>query len=179
MPLAKVTGLKHHSNMRSLHQAQFSLQIQAPFGWVGIGQIMTKNSNTAQTLIELSTKPFVLQNTATPQAEQLAQQIKSYLQQASPIALQVLPLGTAYQQAVWQAIANIPFGQTRTYAQLANQIGSGARAVANACGANSLPIIVPCHRVVAKNGLGGFMQGDPSGLVIKQWLLQHEGAHWQ
>ena len=53
----------------------------------------------------------------------------------------------------------------------------GARAVANACGANPLPILIPCHRVVAARGLGGFMQGSPEGLAIKQWLLQHEGVN--
>ncbi|HAJ71366.1 MAG TPA: cysteine methyltransferase, partial [Methylophilaceae bacterium] len=76
----------------------------------------------------------------------------------------------------WSAISAIPLGQTRTYSELAAQIGSGPRAVANACGANHLPLVVPCHRVVAKNGLGGFMGGKEAGLKIKKWLLQHEGA---
>ena len=77
---------------------------------------------------------------------------------------------------VWQAIAAIPLGQTRTYGQLAHQIGSGPRAVANACGANHLTLLIPCHRVVAQNGIGGFMQSTPNGLVVKKWLLKHEGV---
>ena len=69
----------------------------------------------------------------------------------------------------------IPAGSTITYADLAQRAASGARAVANACGANPVPVIIPCHRVVARHGLGGFMRGREAGaLGIKQWLLAHE-----
>lgn len=90
-----------------------------------------------------------------------------------------LPLarGTLFQERVWEAIRAIPAGQVRTYQEVALQIGSGARAVANACGANHQPLIVPCHRVVAKKAIGGFMCGHPSGQKIKTWLLQHEGVY--
>jgi methylated-DNA-[protein]-cysteine S-methyltransferase len=102
--------------------------------------------------------------------------VQHYLQ--NPTQLTALPLelaGTPFQQRVWQAIRRIPPGQTLTYATLARQVGSGARAVANACGANPIPLFVPCHRVVAANGLGGFMQGrDSTSLDIKRWLLEHE-----
>jgi methylated-DNA-[protein]-cysteine S-methyltransferase len=88
-----------------------------------------------------------------------------------PLALQ----GTPFQRRVWEALLRIPAGETVSYAELARQVGSGARAVANACGANPLPIIIPCHRVVAKTGLGGFMRGrKDSSLEIKRWLLDHE-----
>ncbi|MBU3737317.1 MAG: MGMT family protein, partial [Methylobacterium sp.] len=73
------------------------------------------------------------------------------------------------------ALRSIPAGRTLTYGELAASLGSGARAVANACGANPVPLVIPCHRVVARDGLGGFMQGRASAaLQIKQWLLQHE-----
>jgi methylated-DNA-[protein]-cysteine S-methyltransferase len=89
-----------------------------------------------------------------------------------------LPLelgGTPFQQRVWQCIAAIPVGKTITYSELAERVGSGPRAVANACGANPVPVIIPCHRVLARNGVGGFMQGRELGsLSIKQWLLAHE-----
>jgi methylated-DNA-[protein]-cysteine S-methyltransferase len=76
---------------------------------------------------------------------------------------------------VWDALCRIPVSETITYAELARQLGSGARAVANACGANPLPIVIPCHRVVAKSGLGGFMRGNEvASLEIKRWLLNHE-----
>ncbi len=84
--------------------------------------------------------------------------------------------GTAFQKRVWQAISEIPMGETQTYSDVAKKIGSGPRAVANACGTNALSIVIPCHRVVAKNGLGGYMQGKPQGLMIKKWLLKHEGV---
>ena len=83
--------------------------------------------------------------------------------------------GTPFQQRVWKALQAIPYGQTRTYQQLAKQLNTSARAIGNACRANPIPIIVPCHRIVAKSGLGGFM-GQVSGqaLKIKQFLLTLE-----
>lgn len=85
--------------------------------------------------------------------------------------------GTSFQCRVWQEIAKIPYGQTMCYGDLAKRLGSSARAVGGACGANPLPIIIPCHRVVAKNQLGGFSFGPKNQQqYIKRWLLQHEGA---
>ena len=86
--------------------------------------------------------------------------------------------GTPYQKKVWDAISEIPSGQVRTYTELAEQLGSGPRAVANACRHNPCPLVVPCHRIVAKNGLGGYA-GQTSGWLmdVKVWLLAHEGYH--
>lgn len=86
--------------------------------------------------------------------------------------------GTAFQRRVWQKIAEIPFGQTRTYGEIARALNSGARAVGTACGKNPLPVIIPCHRVVAAHGIGGFSGGGAASLTIKAALLAHEGA-WQ
>lgn len=89
-----------------------------------------------------------------------------------------LPLdlqGTVFQRRVWEALVRVPFGATTTYKALAQslQMPAGARAVGGALGANPLPIIIPCHRVVASNGsLGGFS----SGLANKRLLLAHEQA---
>jgi len=100
----------------------------------------------------------------------------SYLN--NPDAQFTLPLklnGTPHQQKVWRAMCKIPRGETRSYGELAAELRSAAQAVGQACGANPLPIVVPCHRVVGKSGLGGFMKhgsGDP--LDIKRWLLAHE-----
>jgi methylated-DNA-[protein]-cysteine S-methyltransferase len=84
------------------------------------------------------------------------------------------PQGTAFRQTVWSALKKIPRGQTRTYSELAAAIGrpQAARAVGSACGANPLPVFIPCHRVVAKNGPGGF----GSGLPWKKLLLKNEIA---
>lgn len=85
--------------------------------------------------------------------------------------------GTDFQRKVWAAMVAIPAGETRTYGAIASEIGSAARAVGQACRANPCPIVVPCHRVVAVQGLGGF-GGDTSGrkLAVKRWLLRHERA---
>lgn len=83
--------------------------------------------------------------------------------------------GTAFQRKVWKAIARIPFGKVKSYGEIAREIGSpgAARAVGAACGANPLPLFVPCHRVVASNGeLGGFS----GGLGVKKKLLRLEGT---
>ncbi len=87
--------------------------------------------------------------------------------------LPLAPVGTAFQKQVWAALAEIPFGQTRSYAEVAATIQSGARAVGNANGANPIALIVPCHRVIGANGsLTGFAFGEP----IKQRLLEIEGV---
>ena len=110
--------------------------------------------------------------------KQMTQEILAYLQRPhQAFSLPAQLAGSAFQQKVWLAIYAIPLGQTLTYSELAAQLQSGPRAVANACGANRLPLLIPCHRVVAKNGLGGFMRGDKNGLSIKRWLLSHEGVH--
>jgi methylated-DNA-[protein]-cysteine S-methyltransferase len=85
-----------------------------------------------------------------------------------PLALR----GTAFQQRVWRALRAIPYGQTRSYADLAADLGSAARAVGQANAVNPIPIIIPCHRVVAANGLGGYSGGD--GLLTKRALLELE-----
>jgi methylated-DNA-[protein]-cysteine S-methyltransferase len=146
--------------------------INTPFGAVAVAVCGD------QLAIELlSSSVAVEQQSAHPDVERLCQQIMQYLQQPTiSFDLPLVQHGTAFQQRVWRAIAAIPCGQTRTYGELASQIGSGPRAVANACGANHLPLAIPCHRVVAKNGIGGFMQGKQNGLLIKRWLLQHEGV---
>jgi methylated-DNA-[protein]-cysteine S-methyltransferase len=87
--------------------------------------------------------------------------------------LPVAPAGTAFQQRVWQHLQAIPYGQTRSYGEIAVQLDKprGARAVGAAIGRNPIAIIIPCHRVV---GRGGALTGFAGGLPNKQWLLEHE-----
>lgn len=86
--------------------------------------------------------------------------------------------GTEFQRRVWRQLMRIPAGSTMSYGELARQLDSGARAVANACRHNPIPLFVPCHRVVAANGIGGFMgETDGKPLQIKLWLLEHERRH--
>lgn len=84
--------------------------------------------------------------------------------------------GTPFQQLVWRALCGIPYGTVCSYGELARRLGSSARAVAGACRANPIPLLIPCHRVVAARGYGGYL-GRTGGqaLTIKRWLLQHEG----
>lgn len=94
--------------------------------------------------------------------------------EAPAFELPFRPKGTAFQQRIWQAMREIPYGQTRTYGALAERAGGVARAVGMACGANPIPILIPCHRVVAQSGLGGY-SGD-GGVETKVALLRLEGA---
>ena len=99
-----------------------------------------------------------------------------FLDSAFVFGLPLAPAGTPFQCRVWAAIAAIPAGDTQSYGALATQIGSGPRAVGNACGANPYPLVVPCHRVIAANhGLGGFARQRGGFLLeVKRWLLRHE-----
>lgn len=109
-------------------------------------------------------------------AKQVCAQLEAYL--AKPDFRFDLPLqlhGTEHQLKVWHLMRVIPRGQTLSYGELATEIGSSARAVGQACGSNPVPIVIPCHRVVGKAGLGGFMhRADHGALDIKRWLLAHE-----
>lgn len=89
--------------------------------------------------------------------------------------LPLRPAGTAFQHRVWDALRRIPYGETTSYGALAAELGSVARAVGGACGANPIPIVIPCHRVLAGHGrLGGFSGGR--GAETKRALLRREGA---
>jgi methylated-DNA-[protein]-cysteine S-methyltransferase len=107
-------------------------------------------------------------------------QIQRYLEDPSrefdlPLAL----AGTRHRLLVWEAMQRIAPGEVRTYGDLAAELKSSARAVGGACGANPIPVVVPCHRVVGANrAIGGFMGARTEGfeIGIKRWLLEHEGA---
>ncbi len=107
----------------------------------------------------------------------LLDQLQCYLEQPlMTFSLVLRPTGTPFQHRVWEALVAIPPGHVETYGSLARGLGSGPRAVAAACRANPFPIMIPCHRVVAAKGLGGYC-GHTEGpwLEMKRWLLTHEG----
>ncbi len=121
-------------------------------------------------------KSAALRAPRTELTRRACRQIRSYF--SNPRHAFHIPLklsGTSFQQRVWRALRRIPAGRTLSYGVLAKKLDTSARAVGNACRANPVPIIIPCHRVVASNGLGGFM-GKRSGspLSMKHWLLEHE-----
>ena len=121
-----------------------------------------------------STAP--LKSPANALAERAAKQLTAYLQ--NPDTRFDLPLrveGTEFQKALWRALREIPRGKTLTYGELARRLGAEARAIGQACGDNRLPIVIPCHRVVAANGIGGFSHSTSGYLIeAKRWLLMHE-----
>jgi methylated-DNA-[protein]-cysteine S-methyltransferase len=88
--------------------------------------------------------------------------------------LPAAPAGSPFDKRVWQAMQKIPYGQTRSYGELAMEVGSAPRAIGGACGRNPIPIVIPCHRVLARKGLGGYSGG--TGLPTKQRLLALERA---
>ena len=89
--------------------------------------------------------------------------------------LPLRPNGDAFQQSVCAEMQKIPYGETREYGELARALCSMPQPVGNACGNNSIAIIIPCHRVVGHSGLGGF--SAPGGVETKVALLRHEGAY--
>jgi methylated-DNA-[protein]-cysteine S-methyltransferase len=111
-------------------------------------------------------------------AQRVAAEFEAYFGDAQQgFSIPLVPAATPFQQRVRTALRAIPTGQTRRYGELAAQLVSGARAVGNACRRNPLPIVVPCHRVVAVSGIGGYA-GHTAGpeLRRKLWLLEHEGV---
>lgn len=170
LPVAHCARLQFNRRMKSLDDALDAL-IPAPFGFVGVRCYATGHE------LQFLLHALPLKANPDPRARAVAQQVAAYLQNPHMAWQEIIPnRGTPFQQRVWQAMREIPVGETRTYGQLAAAIQSGPRAVANACGANPLPLFNPCHRIVASNGLGGFMQGIDGGLNIKRWLLAHEQA---
>jgi methylated-DNA-[protein]-cysteine S-methyltransferase len=153
----------------------FSAIVAAPFGAIGI----RTEAGSVRELVYLPPH-FAEKDALDAAAELAAGQVAQYF--ADPDFVFSLPLmqaGSTYQQRVWAAISAIPRGTVRTYGQVARDIGSAPRAVGQACGANWFPLVIPCHRVTAAGGLGGFANHDDENgfhLSVKRWLLRHEGA---
>ena len=114
---------------------------------------------------------------ATPVLRDAAKQLADYFDgKLAAFALPLAPEGTEHQKKVWAAMCAIPAGAVRSYGDLANKIGSSARAVGTACGKNPIPIIVPCHRILATGGgIGGY--SGRGGVETKRLLLNLEGVH--
>jgi methylated-DNA-[protein]-cysteine S-methyltransferase len=153
----------------------FSAITRAPFGAIGI-------RTEHERLRELVYLPPHFQEKA-PQdalAERAAVQVGRYFDDADyRFDLPLADAGSVYQRRVWDIIQAIPRGSVRTYGQIAKLLESAPRAVGQACGANWFPLVIPCHRVTASGGLGGFANHDEENgfhLSVKRWLLRHEGA---
>jgi methylated-DNA-[protein]-cysteine S-methyltransferase len=109
----------------------------------------------------------------TPVLNEARRQLQAYFDgELAEFTLPLEPFGTAYRRRVWAALCRIPVGQTRSYAELAAEAGGGARSIGGAMACNPIPILIPCHRVVASAGLGGYSGGE--GLPTKRFLLALE-----
>jgi len=153
--------------------AAYQAKLPTPFALLGI---RTEGGVLAEiTLLPKSADALAPRDRLAARA---CAQIERYLEDPEfrfdlPIASQ----GTPFQLRVWRQIAAIDAGRTRSYGEIARELGSSARAVGQACGANPVPLVVPCHRVLAAGGLGGFAHHEGGfHLSVKRWLLAHEGA---
>lgn len=146
------------------------LVVESPVGKVWVesdGELITRVSFEALKVRHAKPPKVLLE---------AGKQLDAYLKRKRKhFDLPVQRTGTRFQKLVWEAIDDIRFGDTRTYQAIADRIGGKAiaRTVGNACGSNPLPIIVPCHRVIASDGL---LTGYVGGLWRKKWLLEHEGV---
>jgi methylated-DNA-[protein]-cysteine S-methyltransferase len=152
----------------------FDACMPAPFGMLGI-----RAGESAVTHIEFLPRNAPRLAPSNALARRACEQLAQYLE--DPQFIFDLPLaieGTPFRKRVWQVMCEIPAGRTLTYGEVAKKLATAPRAVGGACGNNPLPIVIPCHRIVASGGgLGGFMgTRDADPLSIKQWLLKHEGS---
>ena len=119
---------------------------------------------------------WVRDQVPTGMLDRAKDQLDAYFEhELTAFDLPLAPAGTPYRQAVWQALCDIPYGETRSYQAIAATAGGSARSVGQANGRNPIPLIIPCHRVVAVSHIGGYSGGD--GLPTKRWLLMMENPN--
>lgn len=137
-----------------------------------IGRLTIDEKNGAIVAVRWADDPY---GEPTRLLIEAGRQLEAYLGgRLKSFDLPLAAAGSPFEHRVWAAMCAIPYGQTRTYGELAQITDSGPRAVGRACGRNPIPIIVPCHRVLARGGMGGYSGG--AGLPTKQKLLTLEGA---
>jgi len=147
--------------------------LSTPVGLIGI-----RTEGDAVTQIDLNLSPTAERRAASRVGAETVDFLQRYFEAGQWSADTPLQLsGTVFQQRVWRSLLAIQAGEVVTYGELAGRLKSSARAVGQACRRNPTPIVVPCHRVVAASGLGGFA-GATAGAMsdIKRWLLHHEGV---
>lgn len=153
-------------------QEHYSAVIDSPVGRLGI-----RVEQDALTAIDFVGAGKTRKTADTAAARAVVSALQTYFRDGAwgPADLPLAPEGTVFQKKVWRALRRIPDGKTLSYGELARRVGSSARAVGNACRANPIPILIPCHRVVSVSGMGGYM-GATAGrrLDIKRRLLELE-----
>ena len=159
---------------------RFHAVMHTPFGAIGFRTegVGTDDECIAEILYLPDAAPEVSPKNRL--AGEACAQVRRYLHDpVRQFALPLKPLGTRFQRRVWEKISGIPAGRVRSYGEVAKDIRSGPRAVGQACGANYFPLAIPCHRVIATGGIGGFARNDEGfHIAIKRWLLAHEGIRF-
>ena len=187
-----------HAVLPAASTRLYAAALRAPFATLGVrtdGRAVTRLAYLARDVAEQAPTDRV--------AERALRELERYLDDAEFVfTVPLAPGGTPFQRNVWDAIRTIPLRESRTYGEIAHRVRSAPRAIGQACGANRIALIIPCHRVVGSRGaLGGFMGAadparsarsrpgakhddlfdgasrarDEDPLAIKRWLLAHEG----
>lgn len=164
--------------MRSQEATLFTQNLSAPFGTIGL---LCSDKGLVSVDVHNENSIKETDKGSNTNAELIMANVVTQLTEYFEGKRQVfdLPLdhnGTDYQQHVWQVMTSIPYGQTRQYGEISSQLNSSSRAVGGACKRNPIPIVQPCHRVLAKSGIGGFSGQWQQGnrVDVKSWLLAHE-----
>lgn len=148
--------------------------INSPIGLLGIK--LNEQQSVVTHIDFLDSKKYSHKTSTIPLIQHVITELKNYFN--NPHHIFNIPLqvnGTELQKKIWQAMQKIPVGKTLSYGALAEKIKTSPRVIGNACRANPLPIFIPCHRIVAKNHLGGFAGAIEGELInMKTWLLNHE-----
>lgn len=142
-----------------------------------LGKLTLEEEDGALTRLEFGQRDLPGEARETPLLQEAHRQLKEYLAgKRTAFDLPLKPQGTPFQQAVWKALLDIPYGQTATYGQIAAKVGNpkACRAVGMANNRNPIAVIIPCHRVI---GADGGMTGYGGGLPIKRMLLDLENGH--
>ncbi|MEW5770551.1 MAG: methylated-DNA--[protein]-cysteine S-methyltransferase [Pseudomonadota bacterium] len=161
-----------------LQKPDFDAILPTPFGALGV--VLAGDHLAGLEFLPPGTAALTASN---PLAQRVERELTAYFADPAHVFdLPLAPQGTPFRLRVWDALLAIPVGETVSYGEIARRVGSAPRAVGQAVGDNPIPIVIPCHRVVAANkgfndGLGGFMHSRTGfSQDIKRWLLRHERA---
>ena len=147
-----------------MHRASFP----SPLGWISVTEQQGHVTRLKWGGVKLADEPTA---TLADVGEQLAAYFEGRL---TMFDVEMSFPSSAFQHGVLESMMSIPYGSTKTYGEIADYVEGSAQAVGNACGANPIPILIPCHRVLGANSLGGF--SGSGGVESKVFLLRHEGA---
>ncbi len=152
---------------------KFQFVVDSPIGPLGIRTARRRLNRVG--FLDRRSKPFLSED---PFALDITKQLECYFRASQfEFSIPINLNGTDFQKQVWQLLLMIRPGEVRTYGDIAQELNTSPRAVGSACSSNPTPLIVPCHRVVSADGIGGFA-GNTQGrrVEIKRWLLKHEGV---